>query len=522
MDIKEFYITDKDAGSDDFWSEDKINKLNENFNRLLGGLIPGPDGGVGPIGGEGPAGPAGPAGPTGTTGAKGVDGVEGLNVWERVVAAEDATDIEIKQRLTKSCVILGFGSGTSAITQPSGTFIEGASGQPKLSTLRIHAIPSTTTPGSNRNHIELYNDSGAATATSSINFFSATKELEIKAENITVGSSNINIRGQMVLTDTGIVLDSGAGQTQFGSPTAACNVEVTGDVTASHLASVYESTTLAVAWDVSANSTVTVVNPGGGDWPTGGTITVTNATSSNTISYTGAPTVSGLNLVLSVLADSGDTNAYAIGDAVTILPNNTTGYAVETAGYVYALNSGSIDISLVNLSGNYTNFPYGSIISISRREYLEGFLNNYSDTLTNTGAQQNGGKGLESEHGKGYKNYAGWYLCNGMTWQTAHVNGTSPSFSQEVPKLNQTNYRILNTFIPNPDDISHYSVTGSNTYLIINSLLGSYQFGYFGDLIDVHQISGNALATGHSPINLNKNVYVVWLGETGLYWYTQP
>ena len=235
MDIKEFYITDKDAGSDDFWSEDKINKLNENFNRLLGGLIPGPDGGVGPIGGVGAAGPAGAAGPTGPTGAKGADGVEGLNVWERVVAAEDATDIEIKQRLTKSCVILGFGSGTSAITQPSGTFIEGVSGQPKLSTLRIHAIPSTTTPGSRRNHIELYNDSGAATATSSINFSSSsTKELEIKAENITIGSSNININGQMVLTDTGIVLDSGTGQqTLFGALSdGSCNVEVTGDVTA--------------------------------------------------------------------------------------------------------------------------------------------------------------------------------------------------------------------------------------------------------------------------------------------------
>tara|TARA_R110002096_G_C14564700_1_gene720154 strand:- start:50 stop:1633 length:1584 start_codon:yes stop_codon:yes gene_type:complete len=521
MDIKEFYITDKDAGSDDFWSEDKINKLNENFNRLLGGLIPGPDGGVGPIGGVGAAGPAGPAGPTGPTGAKGVDGVEGLNVWERVVDAEDATDIEIKQRLTKSCVILGFGSGTSAITQPSGTFIEGVSGQPKLSTLRIHAIPSTTTPGSRRNHIELYNDSGAATATSSINF-SATKELEIKAENITVGSSNININGQMVLTDTGIVLDSGTGQTLFGGPTTSCNVEVTGDVTASHLATVYESTTLAVAWDVSADSSVTVVNPGGGDWPTGGTITVANALSNNTITYTGAPVESGLNLVLTVSVDSGDTNSYAIGDVVSILPDSTSGYAIETAGYVYATNTGSIDISLVNLSGNYTNFPYGSIISISRREYLENFLNNYSDTLTNTGSIFEGGKGFESEHGKGTGNYGGWYLCNGREWQSAHVNGTSAAVSEVVPKLNTTNYQIGDMNIPNPEESSQYLVTGGDMTVSSSSQGTGLIYPYFSSGTVTYKISKNTsfLNPKHSVVSLNNKIFVVWLGYTNLYWYT--
>ena len=86
MDIKEFYISDKDGGyNSDFWSKDKITKLNANFISLAnGGLGEGQIGIQGGIGVSGDDGAGGNTGQTGQAGPDGVVGPDGLNLWERI------------------------------------------------------------------------------------------------------------------------------------------------------------------------------------------------------------------------------------------------------------------------------------------------------------------------------------------------------------------------------------------------------------------------------------------------------
>ena len=78
MNIKEFYITDLNSESgDDFWSADKIAKLNENFKSLEYGLVQGQSGYDGPFGVSGGVGVSGIDGNTGPTGATRPTGLRG-------------------------------------------------------------------------------------------------------------------------------------------------------------------------------------------------------------------------------------------------------------------------------------------------------------------------------------------------------------------------------------------------------------------------------------------------------------
>lgn len=79
--IKEIYQTDLDPNSNAWWSTDKINKLNYNFNLLKNGGIPGPAGISGMDGDTGIPGAQGPQGPIGAQGAQGSQGSQGVSPW---------------------------------------------------------------------------------------------------------------------------------------------------------------------------------------------------------------------------------------------------------------------------------------------------------------------------------------------------------------------------------------------------------------------------------------------------------
>ena len=198
MDIKEFYITDKDAGSDGFWSEDKINKLNENFNRLSAGLTQGQPGYAGGLGISGADGVTGDTGADGADGDTGAAGINGLNIWERVAYSFKS---KVKQRLDNSCIIVGLGNTSNSIVQTS-TFVEGG-GTIKPSALRVHALNKHNT-GTQRNHIHL--KSGDYTSDINVREYSDSKVLngyfdvygsELGAERSPnmLSSSSTNITG---------------------------------------------------------------------------------------------------------------------------------------------------------------------------------------------------------------------------------------------------------------------------------------------------------------------------------------
>lgn len=81
INIKEIFKSDLDPNSTDWWSNDKIDKLNYNFYQLASGGTPGPMGNQGPDGDFGEVGAIGPLGNQGPIGSQGPQGVTPESNW---------------------------------------------------------------------------------------------------------------------------------------------------------------------------------------------------------------------------------------------------------------------------------------------------------------------------------------------------------------------------------------------------------------------------------------------------------
>ena len=81
INIKELFVTDLNPNSGAWWSADKVDKINYNFNQFSNGGAPGPQGTIGVDGGFGPMGAQGATGGKGPQGYQGPIGTESLNDW---------------------------------------------------------------------------------------------------------------------------------------------------------------------------------------------------------------------------------------------------------------------------------------------------------------------------------------------------------------------------------------------------------------------------------------------------------
>ena len=79
--IKHIFRTDLDPNSNDWWSKDKVDKLNLNFSLLSGGGMSGPLGHLGVDGDFGLDGAQGPQGFQGPQGPHGFQGNQGISTW---------------------------------------------------------------------------------------------------------------------------------------------------------------------------------------------------------------------------------------------------------------------------------------------------------------------------------------------------------------------------------------------------------------------------------------------------------
>lgn len=80
--MKELFKTDLDPNSSNWWSIDKIDKINWNFKQFADGGQIGPRGSQGAYGGTGYAGNQGPQGPQGIRGFQGTQGDSGERIWK--------------------------------------------------------------------------------------------------------------------------------------------------------------------------------------------------------------------------------------------------------------------------------------------------------------------------------------------------------------------------------------------------------------------------------------------------------
>lgn len=159
--------------------------------------------------------------------------------------------------------------------------------------------------------------------------------------------------------------------------------------------------------------------------------------------------------------------------------------------------------------------PVGTIVPIITSSFNSN-TNFYKDAIN--GSPLAAGEALKVRHGAGKAKYAGWYLCNGKVW----TNGAG--ISTEVPDLVSFDYAIdERTGGTGSGKQNAVSVTNSKLSLLGGvdmSFNADYSTGSTYDLSytvnnDVDNIN---IAGSGTAYDLTKLVYIIYLGDEGLYW----
>jgi hypothetical protein len=156
--------------------------------------------------------------------------------------------------------------------------------------------------------------------------------------------------------------------------------------------------------------------------------------------------------------------------------------------------------------------PTGTIVPIITSAF-DSNTNFYKDAINGSPLATN--QSLKVRHGAGKNKYAGWYLCNGKVW----TNGSG--ISTEVPDLVSFDYDIDANGSGNTQNSA--AVTNSKLSLISGgnmSLAADYSSGSTYSLSytvnnDVDTIN---IASSGTAYDLTKLVYIIYLGDEGLYW----
>ena len=156
--------------------------------------------------------------------------------------------------------------------------------------------------------------------------------------------------------------------------------------------------------------------------------------------------------------------------------------------------------------------PTGTIVPIITSAF-DSNTNFYKDAIN--GPALPAGEVLKVRHGAGKAKYAGWYLCNGKVW----TNGSG--ISTEVPDLVSFNYTIdartggtaQNLATVNNPKLS--LLAGVNMSFDADYSNGSTYNLTYAAPNDVDTFNSAASGTAY---DLTKLVYIIYLGDEGLYW----
>jgi hypothetical protein len=164
--------------------------------------------------------------------------------------------------------------------------------------------------------------------------------------------------------------------------------------------------------------------------------------------------------------------------------------------------------------------PIGTIVPILTSSF-DSSTNFYKDAIN--GSPLPDTDTLKVRYGAGKDKYAGWYLCNGKTW----TNGSGTS--TEVPDLVSFDYEIeARTGGTGSNKQNAVTVTNSKLSLISGgnvAVTASYgaspsapnDYTITQD-IDASVNTLNVPTSGGTAYDLTKLVYIIYLGDTGLFW----
>jgi hypothetical protein len=157
--------------------------------------------------------------------------------------------------------------------------------------------------------------------------------------------------------------------------------------------------------------------------------------------------------------------------------------------------------------------PIGTIVPILTSIFTDA--NNFNDSVED--ATPDAGTSLKINYGRGKSGttYEGWYLCNGKTWIDGVSNATT------VPNLSSFTYDIALDASTTSNQLAASMTTANNA--IIGGVAIDFDATYTSPAYSTTDIINNttetfvSASTGTS-YDLTKLVYVIYLGEAGLYW----
>ncbi len=362
INIKEIFKSDLDPNGTTWWSKDKIDKINFNFNQLSNGGMPGPQGYAGV---DGPFGPNGIQGPQGYMGPQGYQGPQGAFAPEDWIyhkdvpnsveylfpKANDLTPIQYSSVVMR----IGIHNMDSLYTSPSDY-----SEYTMLSNIKVSDVNDPTyIATSPKINLRLQHDG---------------KVSDWKLVNNN-GNAEMHI-GKFVTSDTGFQLIHSSLNTLINT------VDNVGFIKAVH--------------DIK-DSLIKI----------------------NNINF-----VSG---------QQGQSNATVVNGSHFRSNDSFIYNKNPNQGYILVSDDSNGNVNWKNKKSIFENFPLGSIISIREEDFnsTNFYLNETINYPTNNVIKNRYGRGKENT------DYAGWYLCNGETWEF------EPGvFSYLTPNLNSFSYNI--------------------------------------------------------------------------------
>ena len=460
INIKELFKSDLDPNSNEWWSKDKIDKINYNFNVLSLGGPAGPVGIEGPNGPEGIKGVDGEEGSEGPQGPQGVPGPDSSGNWimENVsLGSTFQTSYGQEPTLTHRDVLYP-AADEALIVQYSQQILPvlvlGASSyqaDPPNDTTEL----STFYSGTNNSHQAISSAtltvvSQSATNTSAFNTFSTLDSIILANKPIPTGINSLdnhwNGRTFVISLSKNLMAGPGVEETNL-------NIGVSEE-----------------GINISNNQPALLT-----DWPDFHLNHMSTATSFEARNLSG-PNVNvrlsetseieqGIRVIHSgSWGTDDDGNPISTGESCTFTVGKIKYDVNANVDNVLVSQDDLGQVQWNSVANIFNAMPIGSITKIPTDKF-----ETYFRTTTSTTTYEGEGSGFplfRSNFGAGYGMYQGWYLCNGQTW------GDGGGISFEVPSISTFQY-VVNNIGPTAPNSTDNGIFMIGDGILLGGLRGS-------------------------------------------------
>ena len=459
--IKELFKSDLDPNSAEWWSKDKIDKINYNFNVLSSGGPAGPIGVEGPNGGEGSKGITGMQGTEGYQGPQGIPGPDSSGNWIMETVSVNTT------------VQTSYGDWSPTITDRNILYPAADEAlivqysQQILPVLVIGASSYQQDPPNDNTFLStFYND----TNNSHRDISSATLTV------VTESASNTGTYGSNSTLDSiGFAnkpIPSGINSldSHWSGRTFVISLDKNTMVSPG-----VEDTNLYIGVSPDGVNISNNLPVGLQNWPDFHLNHISTATSFEARNLTG-PNVNSIISENSTIeqgikvihngAWGTDDDGYPIptGESCTFTVGKIKYDVNANVNNVLVSQDDSGEVQWNSVASIFNAMPIGSITKIPTDKF-ETYFRTTSSTTTYEG-EGSAGPLFRSNFGSGQGMYQGWYLCNGETW------GDGGGISFEVPAIATFEWTVSDIG-PSTPNVATNGILNIGSGILLGGLRGS-------------------------------------------------